>query len=122
MFDIGFWEICLIGVIALLVVGPEKLPKVARTAGMWVGRAQRMVSSIKQDIDKELRLQELQESLLKNERDEIHQFVEETKGSVSEINQTVRSSTTLPPNETSSNSTEDKPSTPPPSSTEISFK
>ncbi len=119
MFDIGFWEICLIGVIALLVVGPEKLPKMARTAGMWVGRVQRMVSSVKQDIDKELRLQELQESLLKNERDEIHQFVEEAKGSVSDINQTVRSSTTLPPNET----TADKETIPPPPTpTEISFK
>ena len=41
MFDIGFWELTIIGVVALLVIGPERLPRVARTAGLWLGRASR---------------------------------------------------------------------------------
>lgn len=60
MFDIGFFELCIIGVVALLVLGPERLPRAARTAGMWVGRAKRMVTQVKRDIDDELRQEELQ--------------------------------------------------------------
>ncbi len=55
MFDIGFWELVLIGVVALLVVGPERLPKLARTAGLWIGRGRRMLSSVKAEIDRELK-------------------------------------------------------------------
>ncbi|MGW8309612.1 MAG: Sec-independent protein translocase protein TatB [Thiogranum sp.] len=63
MFDIGFWELTVIGVVALLVIGPERLPRVARTAGMWVGRARRFVSSVKADIDRELAAEELKKTL-----------------------------------------------------------
>jgi sec-independent protein translocase protein TatB len=59
MFDIGFSELFLIGVVALLVIGPERLPKVARTAGAWLGRLNRYVSDVKGDIDREMRLDEL---------------------------------------------------------------
>mgnify|MGYP001030103245 CR=1 FL=1 len=59
MFDIGFSELMLIGVVALLVIGPERLPKVARTAGAWLGRLNRYVSEVKGDIDREMRLEEL---------------------------------------------------------------
>jgi sec-independent protein translocase protein TatB len=59
MFDIGFSELMLIGVVALLVIGPERLPKVARTAGAWMGRLNRYVSDVKGDIDREMRLDEL---------------------------------------------------------------
>ena len=55
MFDVGFWELAIIAVIALLVIGPERLPKAARTAGLWVGRARRMVTDVKSDIDREIR-------------------------------------------------------------------
>jgi Tat protein translocase TatB subunit len=51
MFDIGFWEVIFIAVITLLVVGPERLPKVARTAGLWVGKIRGFVVSVKADID-----------------------------------------------------------------------
>ena len=54
MFDIGFWEVGLIAVVALLVIGPERLPGVARTAGKWVGGARRFVSSVKAEIDTEV--------------------------------------------------------------------
>ena len=61
MFDVGFWELAVIAVIALLIIGPERLPKAARTAGLWVGRARRMVADVKSDIDREIRESELGE-------------------------------------------------------------
>ena len=54
MFDIGFWEIGLIGIVALLVIGPEQLPGVARTVGKWVGTAKRFVSNVQNDINNEV--------------------------------------------------------------------
>jgi sec-independent protein translocase protein TatB len=59
MFDIGFSELMLIGIVALVVIGPERLPKVARTAGQWLGRLNRYVSQVKQDIDRDIKLEEL---------------------------------------------------------------
>ncbi|HQR50926.1 MAG TPA: Sec-independent protein translocase protein TatB [Methylophilaceae bacterium] len=59
MFDIGFSEILVIAVVALVVIGPERLPKVARTLGLLTGRMQRYVSTVKADIDRELHLDEL---------------------------------------------------------------
>ena len=58
MFDVGFLELLVVGVVALLVIGPERLPKLARTAGMWVGRGRRFVSSVKADIEQELKTEE----------------------------------------------------------------
>jgi sec-independent protein translocase protein TatB len=65
MFDIGALELVLIGVVALLVVGPERLPKVARTAGVWLGRGRRAFLSIKDEIDREIKADELKEILRK---------------------------------------------------------
>jgi sec-independent protein translocase protein TatB len=54
MFDVGFWEMAFIGVIALVVIGPERLPKFARTAGLWMGKGRRMINDVKSDIKKEM--------------------------------------------------------------------
>lgn len=62
MFDIGFTELLVIGVVALLVVGPERLPKVARTAGHLFGRFQRYVTTVKADIGREMELDELRKA------------------------------------------------------------
>ncbi|MBU1397135.1 MAG: Sec-independent protein translocase protein TatB [Gammaproteobacteria bacterium] len=59
MFDFGFTELIAIGVVALIVIGPERLPKVARTAGHLYGRMQRYVSSVKSDISQEIQLDEM---------------------------------------------------------------
>jgi sec-independent protein translocase protein TatB len=59
MFDIGFSELIVIGVVALIVIGPERLPKVARTLGLLLGRAQRYVNDVKSDISREMQLDEL---------------------------------------------------------------
>lgn len=59
MFDFSFGELAVIGTVALVVLGPERLPKVARTFGDWVGKAQRYVSQVKADINREIELAEL---------------------------------------------------------------
>lgn len=59
MFDVGFSELIVIGIVALVVIGPEKLPKVARTLGLLIGRAQRYVNDVKADINREMQLDEL---------------------------------------------------------------
>jgi sec-independent protein translocase protein TatB len=59
MFDIGFTELLVIGVVALIVIGPEKLPRMARTVGHLAGRLQRYVADVKADINREIELDEL---------------------------------------------------------------
>lgn len=59
MFDVGFSELVLIFVIALIVLGPERLPKVARTAGRWLGRARQMARSMQYELERELDLNDL---------------------------------------------------------------
>ncbi|MBJ6136783.1 Sec-independent protein translocase protein TatB [Marinobacter litoralis] len=65
MFDIGFVELLICGIIALLVLGPERLPSAARTAGRWVGGARRMVRQFTSELDRELKAEELREQLRK---------------------------------------------------------
>jgi sec-independent protein translocase protein TatB len=61
MFDVGFSEICLIGLVSLLVIGPERLPKVARLAGFWLGKTRSMVASVKEEIKLELQAEEMRQ-------------------------------------------------------------
>ena len=63
MFEVGFWELVLVGVVALVVVGPERLPELARTAGRWLGAARRMASTFKSDLEREMRAGELKRML-----------------------------------------------------------
>ncbi len=84
MFDIGFWELAIIGIVALLVIGPERLPAVARTAGKWVGKVNRFVATIKEDIDKEIKNEDLQNIL-----DQQKQLEEEFKKVATQTKQTV---------------------------------
>lgn len=79
MLDIGFWELVIIGIVALLVIGPERLPGVASTLGRWVGRGRIFLSNVKADIDREVRLKELQDSMKLSESNALYDIVEETK-------------------------------------------
>lgn len=62
MFDVGFMEVVLIFVIGLLVLGPERLPKVASQVGRWVGRARRTATQLRQQLEREIALNEIAES------------------------------------------------------------
>lgn len=88
MFDIGFSELLLVGLIALLVFGPERLPKVAREAALWIRKARALVSSVKQEIDHELHVQELKESLVKERREMDRMLMLEKKDNRPEENKT----------------------------------
>lgn len=81
MFDISFSELLVIAVVALVVIGPEKLPKVARTAGAFFGRLQRFVTQVKDEVNRETRFAELQtlqqevQSSLQQSYDEIEHSI-----------------------------------------------
>lgn len=81
MFDIGFLELVLIAVLALLVLGPERLPHAARAAGKWVGKAKRMASNLTDEVDRQLKAEELRERI-KEAGDDIQ--VEEVQRTVQE--------------------------------------
>lgn len=92
MFDIAFSELIVIGVIALIVLGPERLPKAARTVGLWVGKAKQGFNSIKTEIDRELKIQEIQQQLAEQKAKLEQQMgVEELKSSFSDAQQDLNS-------------------------------
>ena len=63
MLNIGMTELLIFGIIALLVLGPDKLPEAVRFVGTWYGKIKRMVSNVQNDLDRELRLSELREQM-----------------------------------------------------------
>jgi len=86
--EIGFQEIILIMVVALLVIGPERMPGLARKAGLLFGKARRFVSSVKEDIDRELAAEELKKIIeQQKESAGLHDIIEETKESIDEVRQ-----------------------------------
>ncbi|MBT8429562.1 MAG: Sec-independent protein translocase protein TatB [Gammaproteobacteria bacterium] len=98
MFDVGLLELLLVGIVALLVVGPERLPKLARTAGMWLGRGRRFISSVKDDIDRELKADELRSILEKQKQNNpLHEIVEDTKKDFEQIKAETQAAVDLNP-------------------------
>jgi len=87
MFDIGFWELMVIAVVALVVIGPERLPGLARTAGKWVGRARRFLGTVRADIERELKADELRRIIEEQSKSNpLEEIVEETRKAVKDIN------------------------------------
>lgn len=89
MFDFGLSEMMVIGAVALVVLGPERLPTVARTAGEWLGKAQRLVQQVKGDIEREAELSELKkiQEEAKSVADDLNKTV---KGQVDQINTEIK--------------------------------
>ncbi len=94
MFDVGFSELVLIAIVALLVVGPEKLPGLARQVGSWIGTTKRFVNSVRADIERELESEELKR-MLNEQKSEISQLkgmISDTQAQVNaELQETERS-------------------------------
>jgi sec-independent protein translocase protein TatB len=86
MFDIGFSELLVIAVVALLVLGPERLPKAARFAGLWVRKARAQWYSVKSEFERDLAADELQRSL-KETRESLRQAEEQLRGGADSIRQ-----------------------------------
>ena len=94
MFDVGLSELLVIGLVALIVIGPKRLPEVARAAGRWAGRLRRFVSDVKQDLDRELHQAELSElRQLKQELDETRRVMEDSSGRLMQDMQAVPADT-----------------------------
>ena len=100
MFDMGFTEMMLIGIVALIVIGPERLPGVARTAGKYIGRLKRFVTSVRADVEQELRADELRQILAEQQREldtikssisEAGREIEKEVGAVEQVGQEISS-------------------------------
>lgn len=88
MFDISFFEIIIIAIVALIVIGPERLPQVARTLGHLMGRCRQLVYSIKTDVHNELRMEEL-----KNMHNTMQETVHSIESAVREEINDIKSAT-----------------------------
>lgn len=86
MFDVGFMELALVAVVALVVIGPERLPGVARTAGKWIGSARRFVSSVQADINLEVNKADELKRLLEEQSNiqSLHEIIEQEPASLDE--------------------------------------
>lgn len=95
MFDVGFWEVSLIAIVALVVVGPERLPRLARTVGLYVGKARRVLRDVRSEIDREINRAELGEIKdLKNTVSEAKSQIDRATADVSKtLNENVMSQT-----------------------------
>ncbi|BBM65987.1 Part of the twin-arginine translocation (Tat) system that transports large folded proteins containing a characteristic twin-arginine motif in their signal peptide across membranes. Together with TatC [Vibrio sp. B1REV9] len=91
MFDIGFWELVLISVVGLVVLGPERLPHAIRSVSRFVGAAKSMANSVKDELSHELKVQELQENLRKAEQMGMEDLSPELKSSVDELKKAAQS-------------------------------
>lgn len=92
MFDIGFTELMVIAVVGLIVIGPERMPKVARTVGHLLGRLQRYVGDVKADINREMQIEELkklQSQVVDQARDMERQVNEQMRSVETELNQSI---------------------------------
>jgi len=87
VFDIGFWELVLISVVGLVVLGPERLPVAIRSVSKFVGQAKSMANSVKDELSHELKVQELQENLRKAEKMGMEDLSPDLKASVDELKQ-----------------------------------
>lgn len=92
MFDIGFLELLILGIVGLLVLGPERLPKAARTAGLWIGKIKRTVSSMQREINSQLEAEELRQKL-KEQQTKLDESLNKAKRDVESIAQPYTTST-----------------------------
>jgi sec-independent protein translocase protein TatB len=79
VFDIGFWVLAIIAVVALMVLGPERLPRAARTAGLWISKARRTVTTMKAEIERELDVEEMKKIVGQDTVETLQEFKQEVK-------------------------------------------
>lgn len=85
MFDIGFWELVVIGVVALVVLGPERLPVAVRTTAHWIKLIRSTANSVKSELEQELKLQELHNDLKKAESLQMNNLSPELQESIEQL-------------------------------------
>ena len=90
MFDVGFWELALIGIITLLVVGPERMPQIAKKAGYYLGKIKRFIAKIQDDVGDEIEADKLKKHLNLEDKDSnIVEIFDDAKKSLDEIKRDV---------------------------------
>ena len=90
MFDFGFWEIAIIAVITLIVVGPERMPSLARKAGVYAGKLNKFVKKIKYDIDEQIKVDELKDQLsFEDEKSTLSETLDDVKASSEDSKQEI---------------------------------
>lgn len=94
MFDSGFLEMLVIGIIALLVVGPERLPGVASKAGKMIGKLKAFIANTREDIEKEIRADEMQ-SMLAQQKEEISELRDMMQQSTSQVSSEIDDATNM---------------------------
>uniref|UniRef100_A0A2P2ICF1 Twin arginine-targeting protein translocase TatB n=1 Tax=Hirondellea gigas TaxID=1518452 RepID=A0A2P2ICF1_9CRUS len=104
MFDIGFGEMVLVGIIGLIVLGPERLPTAIRSVMRWVNSAKKLVNTVKDEISQELKLHEMNESMIKATKKGFENLDPDLKKSIDEMRNIVEDVTkpykeTLPPSQ-----------------------
>ena len=88
MFDFGFWEIAIIGVITLIVVGPERMPSLARKSGLYFGKLNRFFNKVKSDINEELKMDEIKEQMsMDDEKIILSEVTEDIQSSADSLKQ-----------------------------------
>ncbi len=98
MFEIGFSELVLLFVVALIVVGPERLPGLARTLGRWVAKARRMAAEVKGEIEREMQVEDLKQAMRQPEGiAEIKQLAERVKSINTDVQGVITDVTTPTP-------------------------
>lgn len=92
MFDVGFSELIMVGLIALLVIGPERLPKAARIAGYWLGKTRNTIASVKAEIKQELHAEEMRQLLQQQQSiaDELQQIASDTQVAADDIKASIQ--------------------------------
>lgn len=115
MFDIGFLELLVVGVVGLLVLGPERLPKAARTAGLWLGKIKRSVSSMQREINAQLEAEELRQKL-NEQQAKLDESLSKAKRDVESIAESTPSSQHKSKDESGEAKTEAAEKAPPPAS------
>jgi sec-independent protein translocase protein TatB len=91
MFDLGFWELALVALVALVVIGPERLPQVLRTTGNWLGRLRGMTLTVKQELEQELYRQDIDgQDANKASFNEMKQIIDEAGSEIKAIGQELK--------------------------------
>ena len=105
MFDVGFSEFVMVGLVALLVIGPERLPKIARLAGFWLGKSRSMIASVKDEIKQEFHAEEMRQLMQQQFiTDELQKTVNDSEATIMDINAAIEALA-----ETKADFHEDKP-------------
>ncbi len=86
MFDVGFWELSLIGIITLIIVGPKRMPEIAKEVGTYIGKVKRFIINIQDDISDELEIEKLKKHLNSmDKKSNILEVLDETKNTLNDI-------------------------------------